>query len=116
MASNNTQTVSLNTGGGWVIFATIVLVVLKVNPGGHLGSVVEDWPWWLVLIPLWLGIAIVLAIFLIGGIIALVSVLISDRLRVRRHRKMLAERKKRDDARRATRLKGLPKPPKRYIN
>ena len=47
------QTVNITGGSAFVWLVFLVLLVLKVNPGGHLDSEVEDWSWWLVTAPLW---------------------------------------------------------------
>ena len=50
---------------GWLF---IVLFVLKLNPGGHLDSPVQDLSWWWVTAPLWGPLALVLAILAVVGI------------------------------------------------
>jgi hypothetical protein len=65
--STNTHTAqNVQRGGmtffGWLGLAFIILKLVGV-------SVVATWPWWLVLLPLWGGLALVLAVLLIGGLI-----------------------------------------------
>jgi hypothetical protein len=50
----------------------VVFIVLKLVPG----TPIYFWSWWLVLVPLWIGIAFVVAIFLIALLIAVVAWLI----------------------------------------
>jgi len=50
-------------GLGTVLF--IIFLVLKLT--GHI-----DWSWWWVTAPLWLGVAIVLGILLIGIAVAMI--------------------------------------------
>lgn len=85
---------------GWLEFLGVVLVVLKLNPGGHLDSDVTGWPWWLVTLPFWVFWAITLAVLLIGGVlgalgVAVVSILDTfDRARSRKRRaKRIAEQR-----------------------
>lgn len=68
---------------GWL---TLLFVILKLNPGGHLDSPVEDWSWWLVFSPILIGWAIVLVIlvlFLLGWL----GVEVWDAHSVRKRRK-----------------------------
>ena len=51
---------------GWVPFLGIVFVALRLM--GYI-----DWAWWVVLAPFWVPLAIVLASFVILGIIAYVN-------------------------------------------
>jgi hypothetical protein len=50
----------------------VVFIVLKI-----LGYI--NWSWWLVLLPLYGPTALVLALFLIGGIIGLIYVLLNNK-------------------------------------
>jgi hypothetical protein len=57
----------VRVGGGWCLPLLVVFIVLKAT-----GTV--DWSWWWVLSPLWLPIAVVLAIpLLIFSAFALVA-------------------------------------------
>lgn len=83
------RSVSTSTNFGWVGFLGVILVVLKLNPGGYLDSRVEEWSWWLVLLPFWGGIALVLLALLIGAIGVLVVSAVQS---VKRKRKAKARR------------------------
>jgi len=67
------KTVVQRNGMGALGLLGVVFVTLKL-----LGiTAVATWSWWLVTMPFWIGLAIVLSIFLVGavavGILALVS-------------------------------------------
>lgn len=88
-ASSN---VSISFGG----LLLVVLIVLKLNPGGHLDSPVQDWSWWLVIFaPLLIGLTITLvvlaAVALIWGAGAGIVTLL-DKRDARKRQKFLAER------------------------
>ncbi len=61
--SNNTS--SLSGGIGFAGLLTIAFIVLKLTK-------VIAWSWWWVLLPLWIGFAIVIIILIIVGIVYLV--------------------------------------------
>ena len=90
MADNkNSASASINVG--WLGLLGVVLVVLKLNPGGLLNSPVQDWSWWLVLLPFYVGLIILLAI----GVVALViwgGVNVLDKRETRKRRKAIAKR------------------------
>lgn len=61
---DNTQ---VNSGGvGFLGLLTILFIGLKLT--GHIA-----WSWWWVLSPMWIPLAIVLVIFLIAGLVYVVS-------------------------------------------
>lgn len=66
MSENKTTTVN-SSGGSLLGLLGIVFVILKLNPGGRLDSPVEQWSWWLVTMPFWIGAVIVIAILIIGA-------------------------------------------------
>lgn len=81
------DTSSSSSGGiGFTGLLTIVFIVLKLNPGGHLDSPVEDWSWWWVFSPLWISALIVLGFLAIVGFIAL-GAWAFDRFDLKRRRK-----------------------------
>lgn len=94
---NNHSSVSIGFGG----LLLVVLVVLKLNPGGHLDSPVEDWSWWLVIFaPFLIGLAIFLAGLLMVGLIVLIGMTIAwviDARKARKREKARLERLKRAD-------------------
>lgn len=47
----------------WILF--FILLVLKLNPGGNFTTDVVNWSWWIIFLPLWIGPAIALAVFLV---------------------------------------------------
>lgn len=71
MTNSNTHTVIARTNTWVAGLIFIVLLILKVNPGGKLDSDVENWSWWLVTLPLWGGVALFFGIaallVLVGG-------------------------------------------------
>jgi hypothetical protein len=93
----DTKEVTLNIGCLPVVAVTVALVALKA--GG-----VIDWPWWLVLCPIWIGPAAVIAFFgalMLVGLVALVFAgivaapfVIWEKLDERRWRKKLAQRRR----------------------
>lgn len=63
--SSSNATVSAKMGlTGWL---TLVFVILKLNPGGHLDSAVQGWSWWLVFSPILIAWSILLVILLVAG-------------------------------------------------
>ena len=67
MASNG-KSVNVSMGlSGWLF---IVLLILKLNPGGQLTTVVADWSWWWVTAPLWLPLVLAFVLILIALTIA----------------------------------------------
>ena len=88
--NNNSASASVNIGVGLL---GVVFVILKLNPGGLLDSPVQDWSWWLVLLPFYVGLIILLAI----GVVALVIWLGAnalDKRETRKRRKAFEERQK----------------------
>lgn len=76
MTNNTSSSSSVNIGFGGLLL--VALVVLKLNPGGHLDSPVEDWSWWLVIFtPLLIGVALTLALVLAVGAVACIGFLIA---------------------------------------
>ena len=61
-------------------------MVLKLNPGGHLDSAVQNWSWWLVLLPFYAWVIIFALVALVGGLIYLVARLL-DKREAKRRRK-----------------------------
>lgn len=67
----NTSTTPTATGPGLLGFLGLMFIAFKL-----LGiTVVATWSWWLVLLPIWGPLALLLVILLIVGIIFLISVL-----------------------------------------
>lgn len=69
MADTNSANTSVNGKMGVLGWLTLLFVVLKLNPGGHLDSPVEDWSWWLVFSPILVGFAFFLLCVLAIGVI-----------------------------------------------
>ena len=71
--SDNSNTTVVNKGVSMLGLLGVVLVVMKAMGWGA----VATWPWWLVLLPFYLGLAIVGAVFIIAmlilGIVALME-------------------------------------------
>ena len=66
------KTTSSSSGGiGFFGLLAVVFITLKLCQIGE----VANWSWWWVLSPLWIPFAIVLALVVIAGIIALVILL-----------------------------------------
>ena len=87
-----TETVVRTRGGmgllGWLF---IIFLVLKLNPGGHLDSPVEDWSWWWVTAPLWGAFAILALVLTALGVVYLVAQAL-DKRDARKRRKAQQER------------------------
>jgi hypothetical protein len=59
-----------NTGISLTMVLFIVFLILKLTNN-------IDWSWWWVTCPLWIGLAIVIAVLLIVGLITFISELLS---------------------------------------
>jgi hypothetical protein len=66
--NNNTATVSTNFS--WLGLLGVILVVAKIADGAGYENPVGDWSWWLVLLPFYLGLIILLLILLLWGLAA----------------------------------------------
>lgn len=66
--AESTSNASVNAKMGLLGWLTLLFVILKLNPGGHLTSPVEDWSWWLVFSPVLIGWGILLVILLVVGV------------------------------------------------
>lgn len=60
--------VVVNNGTGLLGAVGVVLVILKLAAFEPVAS----WSWWLVTMPFWLGLAVILAVLLIVGAVGLV--------------------------------------------
>lgn len=67
MADSNSANASVNGKMGILGWLTLLFVVLKLDPGGHLTSPVVDWSWWLVFSPILVGFAFFLLFLLVVG-------------------------------------------------
>lgn len=67
--SNSSSNATVNAKMGLLGWLTLVFVILKLNPGGHLTSPVEDWSWWLVFAPVLIAWVILLVFLLAVGVI-----------------------------------------------
>lgn len=90
-SSNSTANASVNARMGLFGWLTLVFVILKLNPGGHLTSPVVDWSWWLVFSPMLVGLSILVALLLFAGAAFGVAGLI-DRRNKKRRQKAFQER------------------------
>lgn len=99
--SNSNSTATANVRMGWFGFLGVVFVLLKLNPGGYVDSDVENWPWWLVTMPFWLGIAVILLFIILGllgvGVAAGLDSIDSRKHRRARAKRLKADRKKREN-------------------
>lgn len=64
--SNNT--VQSTRGGGMGLGGVLFVVFLVLKLTGNI-----DWSWWWVFSPLWIPVALLLGVLLIGGIVVLIS-------------------------------------------
>lgn len=69
MASSSSSTTS--GGIGLCGLLTILFVVLKFDPGGHLTTEVVGWSWWWVFSPMWIPLSLVAGVLVVIGIIVL---------------------------------------------
>lgn len=86
-------TANVSRGMGWTGWLTVIFVVLKLDPGNHLSSDVENWSWWLVFIfpLLWLGIfALILVGLALGLAVAATIDEINRKVRWKRREKDIA--------------------------
>lgn len=63
---SDSKTTTVNTGGSLFGVLGLILVILKlagVQP-------VADWSWWLVTLPFWFGLAVVLVFLVVMGVVA----------------------------------------------
>lgn len=104
--NNASASASINFSG----LLLVVLIVLKLNPGGHLDSPVEDWSWWLVIFaPLLLSLAMILVflvIIAIGVGIGATIAWIIDRYKNAKRNAVLKKREEERKARIAQRKAG----------
>ena len=85
-SGNATANASINAKMGLFGWLTLLFVVLKLDPGNHLSSAVEDWPWWLVLLPVWIWFAI----FAVGAVafgVVFGIVTLADHFKAKKRRK-----------------------------
>jgi hypothetical protein len=97
MSDKNSANASINFG--WVGLLGVVLVILKVNPGSLLDSPVQNWSWWLVTLPFWGGLAIVLCILALAAL----GVLIGELTRPWRYNRRRARQRRQVEEARAKR-------------
>jgi len=57
-------------GMGFLGWLTLIFIVLKFNPGGHLDSPVQDWSWLWVLSPILIPLAILGFVMLVLAFVA----------------------------------------------
>lgn len=100
--TNNTANASASINFSGLLL--VVLIVLKLNPGGHLDSPVEDWSWWLVIFaPLLLSLAMVLVFVTIAAVGFAIFYPISKHNDHRKAKKRLARLREQELARLAQR-------------
>lgn len=71
LLSKNFHTHSI-ISGSFCSLLTVIFVLLKLDPGGHLTCRVAEWSWWWVFSPLWVPSAVALclvAVIFVGAII-----------------------------------------------
>lgn len=81
---------SVNAKMGLAGWLTLVFVILKLNPGGHLTSPVVDWSWWLVFSPVLIAWGILLVILLLVGLGFLVAFALDEWKRHKRKKQQKA--------------------------
>lgn len=87
------DTSTARSGGmGFVGWLTLVFIVLKINPGSHLDSPVQDWSWWLVLSPILICLALVGVVLLGIGVVFVVSEIIDRRAAAKRRKQRVQNR------------------------
>lgn len=104
--SNATANASVNAKMGVFGWLTIIFVILKLDPGNYLSSPVEDWSWWLVLLPLYFWFVVLAVGVVIVGIIFL-GVLAHDELKTRKRRKQRSKEAQKREAERLARVERL---------
>lgn len=97
MTDKETTTVQKN-GVGFLGWLTLIFIVLKLNPGSHLDSPVEDWSWWWVLSPILIPFAILVVVGFVFGTIILVDKANQQRRR-KQFQQMIAERRNNNNLR-----------------
>lgn len=88
--ADSTATASVNAKMGVFGWLTILFVVLKLDPGNHLSSPVEDWSWWLVLLPLYFWFVVFLVVVIIGASVVGIAELLDRRDAKKRRKARLA--------------------------
>ena len=91
MSNTNTATATASKSFPILGLLGVILVVLKLNPGGKLDSAVEDASWWLVLLPFYLWFAILLFIIVVGLVVITIGYL-NDERKLKKRRKENAKR------------------------
>ena len=92
---SSSSNASVNAKMGLVGWLTLLFVILKLDPGGHLTSPVADWSWWLVFSPVLVAWGFVLGILLVVGVGFLIAI-VRNEVRARKRRKATRERFNRD--------------------
>lgn len=67
MSNNSNATATASTNFSWLGLLGVILVVAKIADGAGYENPVGDWSWWLVLLPFYLGLVILLVILLLWG-------------------------------------------------
>src|SRR6478735_2316665 len=89
--SNPVANASVNAKMGVFGWLTIIFIVLKLDPGNYLSSPVEDWSWWLVLLPLYFWFVVLAVNGLVVGVIFLGAWLV-DKHQYKKRRKQRQNR------------------------
>jgi len=101
-----TETKQIQVNNPWMLeLLQIIFIVLKLNPGGHLDSAVQDWPWWVVFIPMWASVAFVLVIILVWLLGMTVYTFLIEPIVIKRRRKRVWKRLQEQKARKPNRLR-----------
>jgi hypothetical protein len=89
--SDSDKSVTVTNSVGWLGLLGVVFVLLKVFGI----SQVAAWPWWLVLIPFWIGLAVFvgfLVFLLIGAGLVFFGAILIDAWNLRKARKRIPRR------------------------
>lgn len=96
--SKSNASASINFG--WLGLLGVLLVAAKIADSMGYNNLVGDWSWWLVLLPFYGGLVVLMAFFALAGLV----VLVNEATKSRRYRKRRAKQKAEAEALRNRRL------------